>query len=163
MLARWKEGSDARTFAPMTLKNTIDADLKTAMKAREELVRDTLRMVKSELMNREIELGKDLDESEEISVLARSVKTRKDSITEYEAGGRQEAADKERAEIVIIERYLPKGLTDAELRDVITAVAAEVGATSKRDMGKVMKVLGERYKSRYDGKLASKLIGELLP
>ena len=147
----------------MTLKNTIDADLKTAMKAREELVRDTLRMIKSELMNREIELGKDLDESEEIGVLSRGVKTRKDSITEYEAGGRQEAADKERAEIAIIERYLPKALTDDELRALLPALATEAGATSKRDMGKIMKLLGDRYKGRYDGKLASKLIGELLP
>ena len=147
----------------MTLKTTIDADLKTAMKAREELVRDTLRMIKSELMNREIELGRDLDESEEIGVLARGVKTRKDSIVDYEAGGRVEAAEKERAEIAIIERYLPKALTDDELRALIGALAAEVGATSKRDMGKVMKVLGERYKGRYDGKLASKLIGEVLP
>ncbi len=147
----------------MTLKTTIDADLKTAMKAREELVRDTLRMIKSELMNREIELGRDLDESEEIGVLARGVKTRKDSIVDYEAGGRVEAAEKERAEIAIIERYLPKALTDDELRALIGTLAAEVGATSKRDMGKVMKVLGERYKGRYDGKLASKLIGEVLP
>lgn len=152
-----------RTFARMTLKSTIDADLKTAMKAREELVRDTLRMVKSELMNREIELGKDLDEAEEIGVLSRCVKSRKDSVTEYEAGGRPEAAEKERAEIAIIERYLPTPLTDAELRATIVAVAAEVGATSKRDMGKVMKVLGERYKGRYDGKSASKLVGEVLP
>lgn len=147
----------------MTLKTTIDADLKTAMKAREELVRDTLRMIKSELMNREIELGRDLDESEEIGVLARGVKTRKDSIVDYEAGGRVEAAEQERAEIAIIERYLPKALTDDELRALIGTLAAEVGATSKRDMGKVMKVLGERYKGRYDGKLASKLIGEVLP
>jgi len=147
----------------MSLKNTIDADLKTAMKARDELVRDTLRMIKSELMNREIELGKDLDESEEIGVLSRGVKSRKDSISEYEAGGRPEAADKERAEIAIIERYLPTPLTDVELRAIIAAVATEVGATSKRDMGKVMKVLGERYKGRYDGKAASKLIGETLP
>ena len=147
----------------MTLKQTIDADLKTAMKAREELVRDTLRMVKSELMNREVELGRDLDEGEEIAVLSRAVKTRRDSITEYEAGGRGDAADKERAEIAIIERYLPKPLDEAALREAITALAAEVGATSKRDMGKVMKALGERYKGRYDGKVASRLIGEMLP
>jgi uncharacterized protein YqeY len=147
----------------MTLKQTIDADLKTAMKAREELVRDTLRMVKSELMNREVELGRDLDEGEEIAVLSRAVKTRRDSIAEYEAGGRGDAADKERAEIAIIERYLPKPLDEAALREAIVALAAEVGATSKRDMGKVMKALGERYKGRYDGKVASRLIGELLP
>jgi len=147
----------------MTLKQTIDADLKTAMKAREELVRDTLRMVKSELMNREVELGRDLDEGEEIAVLSRAVKTRRDSIAEYEAGGRVEAADKERAEIAIIERYLPQPLDEAALREAITALAAEVGATSKRDMGKVMKALGERYKGRYDGKVASRLIGEMLP
>jgi uncharacterized protein YqeY len=147
----------------MTLKQTIDADLKTAMKAREELVRDTLRMVKSELMNREVELGRDLDEGEEIAVLSRAVKTRRDSIAEYEAGGRGDAADKERAEIAIIERYLPQPLDEAALREAITALAAEVGATSKRDMGKVMKALGERYKGRYDGKVASRLIGEMLP
>jgi uncharacterized protein YqeY len=147
----------------MTLKQTIDADLKTAMKAREELVRDTLRMVKSELMNREVELGRDLDEGEEIAVLSRAVKTRRDAIAEYEAGGRGDAADKERAEIAIIERYLPQPLDEAALREAITALAGEVGATSKRDMGKVMKALGERYKGRYDGKVASRLIGEMLP
>ena len=147
----------------MTLKQTIDADLKTAMKAREELVRDTLRMVKSELMNREVELGRDLDEGEEIAVLSRAVKTRRDSIAEYEAGGRGDAADKERAEIAIIERYLPQPLDEAALREAIVALAGEVGAASKRDMGKVMKALGERYKGRYDGKVASRLIGEILP
>jgi uncharacterized protein YqeY len=120
-------------------------------------------MVKSELMNREVELGRDLDEGEEIAVLSRAVKTRRDSITEYEAGGRGDAADKERAEIAIIERYLPQPLDEAALREAITALAAEVGATSKRDMGKVMKALGERYKGRYDGKVASRLIGEMLP
>ncbi len=147
----------------MTLKQTIDADLKTAMKAREELVRDTLRMVKSELMNREVELGRDLDEGEEIAVLSRAVKTRRDAIVEYEAGGRSDAAEMERAEIAIIERYLPQPLDEAALREAIVALAAEVGATTKRDMGKVMKALGERHKGRYDGKVASRLVGELLP
>ena len=139
----------------MTLKQTIDADLKTAMKAREELVRDTLRMVKSELMNREVELGRDLDEGEEIAVLSRAVKTRRDAIVEYEAGGRSDAAEMERAEIAIIERYLPQPLDEAALREAIVALAAEVGATTKRDMGKVMKRAQELAEGRADGKLLS--------
>ena len=97
-----------------------------------------------------------------IEVLGRCVKTRRDSAQQYEDAGRPELAAKERAEIGVIEAYLPAQLTDEEAREVVTAAIAESGASSMKDMGSVMKVLMSRYKGRIDGKVAQGLLRELL-
>lgn len=146
----------------MSLREKIMEDLKAAMRGGDEVARDTLRMLKSELMNREIELGKELDESEEIAVLQKAVKSRQDSAQQYDQGGRKDLADRERAEIGIIEKYLPKQMSEDEVRDAVRTVAAEIGATSKKDQGKLMKELMARYKGVIDGKLAAKIAGEVL-
>jgi uncharacterized protein YqeY len=146
----------------MAIKDTVVADLKKAMLAKDELARDTLRMLKADIMNREVELGRELDEAEATEVLVRGVKTRKDSIGEYEKGGRPEAAAKERSEIEIIERYLPKQLDEAALRDAITALAGELGLTKKKDMGALMKEVKTRHGAAADMRLASKIAGEIL-
>ena len=146
----------------MTLGERIQADLKEAMKAQNTIVRDTLRLVTSELKNRRIELGKDLTEADELAVLARCVKQRRDSVEQYEKAGREELAEQERAEIAVIEGYLPAQLGDDEVRAAVQAAIEESGATSMKDMGAVMKVLMAKHKGQIEGKTAQRFVGELL-
>jgi uncharacterized protein YqeY len=138
----------------MALLEQIDADLKKAMLARDEVTRDTLRMIKSELLT--------LDNPDELAVLSRAVKSRRDSIKSYLEGGRQDLADKERAEIQVIERYLPKQLSEDEAREAIAAIIGELGLSGKKELGKVMKEVKSRYPGQIDGRLASWLAGQLL-
>jgi len=146
----------------MTLKARIFEDLKKAMLAKDELTRDTLRMVKAEVMNKEVATGKDVTEEETLAILARAVKTRLDSATQYDEGGRPDAAEQERQEITVIERYLPKQLDESELRTAIEGLVGELGLSGKKDMGRVMKELKARHGAAIDGRTASKLAGEIL-
>ena len=138
----------------MALLEQIDADLKKAMLERDEVTRDTLRMIKSELLT--------LDKPDELAVLSRAVKSRRDSIKSYVEGGRQDLADKEQAEIEVIERYLPKQLSEDETHEAITGIIEELGLSSKRELGQVMKELKARYPGQVDGKQASSIAGQLL-
>jgi uncharacterized protein YqeY len=146
----------------MSLIEKIQDDLKTAMRERNELARETLRMVTAALKNRRIELQRDMGEEEVLEVLGRCVKTRRDSAQQYEDAGRPELAEKERAEISVIETYLPAPLGEEEAREAVAAAIAEAGATSMKDMGAVMKVLMAKYKGRLDGKAAQGLLREQL-
>ncbi|MFW2386700.1 MAG: GatB/YqeY domain-containing protein [Polyangiales bacterium] len=138
----------------MALLEQIDADLKKAMLERDEVTRDTLRMVKSELLT--------LDNPDELAVLSRAVKSRRDSIKSYLEGGRQDLADREQAEIEVIERYLPKQLSEEEAREAVAAIIEELGLSSKKELGKVMKEIKARFPGQVDGKLASSIAGQLL-
>lgn len=146
----------------VALRETIDADLKRAMLDKDEVARDTLRAIKSELMNREIELGRDVDSAEELAVLKRAVKTRLESAEQYEAGSRKDLAERERAQIAIVERYLPKQLDEAATREAMLAIAKELGLSSKKEMGRLMKEINARFQGQVDGKTASKIAGEIL-
>ncbi len=146
----------------MPLQDTILTDMKKAMKAGETVDRDTLRMVRSALTAKEIELGRPLEEADEIAVLSSAVKMRLDAIAEYEKAGRADLAASERAQIDVIQRYLPAQLSEDEAREAIRAVAAELGVSSKKEMGKLMKAVMERHRGQIDGKLASRLAGEIL-
>ncbi len=146
----------------MGIQERLDTDLKQAMRDRDELVKGTLRMVIAEMKNKRIELGRDLEESEAEAVLMRSVKSRQDSESQYRDAGRPELADKEAAEVGVIQRYLPEQLSDDEARTVIQGVIAEVGATSKKDMGAVMKSVMASHKGRIDGRTVQRIVGELL-
>jgi hypothetical protein len=138
----------------MALLEQINADLKKAMLERDEVTRDTLRMVKSELLM--------LDNPDGLAVLSRAVKTRRDSIKSYVEGGRQDLADKEQAEIEVIERYLPKQLSEDETREAIAGIIDELDLSSKKDLGRVMKEVKARYPGQVDGRLASSIAGQLL-
>ena len=138
----------------MALLDKIDADLRKAMLERDEISRETLRMIKSELLT--------LDDPDELAVLSRAVKSRRDSIKSYVEGGRQDLADKELAEIAVIERYLPKQLSEDEARDAIAAIIGELGLSSKKELGKVMKEVKARYPGQIDGKVASSIASGLL-
>ncbi len=138
----------------MSLLDTINADLKKAMLAGDRIARDTLRMLKSELLT--------LDTPDEMGVLTRAVKSRRDSVQSYREGGREDLAEKEEAEIAVIERYLPTQLTEDEAREAIVAIVGDLGVSSKQDLGKVMKEVMSRHRGQIDGKLASSIAGELL-
>ena len=146
----------------MSIQERLDADLKQAMRDRDELVKGTLRMVLAEIKNKRIELGQDLSEADVEAVLMRSVKSRQDSEAQYREADRPELADKEAAEIGVIQKYLPEQLSDDEARAVVQGVIEEVGATSKKDMGKVMATLMPQVKGKADGALVSSVVKELL-
>ena len=146
----------------MPLITRIQSDLKSAMLARNELVRDTLRMVMSEMKNRRIELGRELDESEQEAVLQRCVKTRRDSLEQYRKAERDDLADKEQAEIGIIEVYLPELMSEDDVRAAVKAAVEATGATSKKEMGAVMKALMAEHQGRIEGKVAQRFVLELL-
>ncbi len=148
-------------MASMTLSEQIQKDIVAAMKAREEQKLSTLRMVKSALKNREIEKMAPLDDKEAQQVLSTLIKQRKESVEQFTKGGRQEMADKEAAEIVLIETYLPKAAGKAEITAGVAAVIAEMGSPTIKDMGTVMKNVMARFAAagqRVDGKLVSEAV-----
>ena len=146
----------------MSLQERLQADLKEAMRSADAVARDTLRMVMAALKNRSIERGQDLSEAEELAVLQKSVKTREDSAEQYAAAGRQDLADKERAEIEVVRRYLPEPLSEDEVRSIVAAVIEKEGLSSKKDLGKVMKSVLAEHKGRVDGKQVQRFAAELL-
>jgi uncharacterized protein len=145
----------------MSLSEQIQKDIITAMKARDEHRLSTLRMVKTALKNREIEKMAPLDDKESQQVLTTLIKQRKDSVEQFTKGGRQEMADKEAAEITVIESYLPKAASEADIAAGVKAVIAEMGAPGMKDMGTVMKNVMARFNAagmRVDGKVVSDLV-----
>lgn len=145
----------------MTLSEQIQKDITAAMKARDEHRLSTLRMVKSALKNREIEKMAPLDEKESQQVLGTLIKQRKDSVEQFTKGGRQEMADKEAAEIGMIESYLPKAAGEEEIAAGVKAAIAEMGSPTMKDMGAVMKNAMARFTAsgmRVDGKVVSEMV-----
>lgn len=142
----------------MTLQAQIDSDLKDAMRAREAVRLNTLRMLKSALKNVAIEKGgaeSVLDDAEATAVIRKQIKQRRDSIAGFEKGGRPELAAHEKAEMEILSAYLPKGLTADEVSALVREAIAETGATSKQQMGAVMKAASARAAGRVDGRALS--------
>lgn len=142
----------------MTFQETIDRDLKEAMKARLADKLGVLRMLKSALKNAAIEKGgaqASLDDAEAMAVIRKQVKQRHDSVEGFEKGGRPELAEKERAEIEILNAYLPLPVSAAELSEIVKQAVSEAGATSKAQMGAVMKIAAAKAAGRADGKTLS--------
>jgi len=125
----------------MSLSKQIVTDLTAAMKAQDAARTSTLRMVKAAMMNRQIEKGSELDDDDMQKLLRSLVKQRRDSIEQYEKAGRQELVDKEQAEVDVIEGYLPQAASRDEIEQAVAGAIAETGATSMKDMGKVMKAV----------------------
>ena len=147
----------------MAFIDKISQDLTAAMRAKDQLRLDTLRMAKAALMNREVEKKRALDDAESQQVMAGMIKHRRDSIEQFRNGGRPELADKEQAEIAILEAYLPPPLDAAELESIVADAIAEAGATSPKDMGRVMKGVMARLAGRAaDGKIVSELVKKKL-
>ena len=143
----------------MSLKQQVISDLTASMKAQDAARTSTLRMVKAAFINREIEKGGELDDEEMMKLLRSLVKQRRDSVEQYEKGGRQELADKEKSEIVVIEAYLPQSASRDEIERAIDAALAETGATSMKDMGRVMKAAQTALAGKNaDGRVVSDLV-----
>ena len=135
------------------------------MKARDAVALNTLRALKSALKNAAIEKGgadTELDETETSGIIRKQVKQRRDSVEQFEKAGRQELADNEKSEIAILETFLPAALTAGELTALVEAAVAETGASTRADMGRVMKLLQERTAGRADGKALSQEVMKLL-
>ena len=143
----------------MSLKERITSDLTASMKAKDAARTSTLRMVKASVTNREIEKGGELSEEEMVKALQSLVKQRRDSIEQYEKAGREDLAAKERAEIAVIEGYLPQAATREEIEQAVAGAITETGASSMRDMGAVMKAAQARLSGRAaDGRALSELV-----
>jgi len=137
--------------------------MKQAMKNKEKEKLSVLRMLKAALQNEAIKLGKSpLSEDEELTVLSRELKQRKDSLREFENAGRSDLVEKVKTEIDIVQSYMPKPLTEDELRELIEQTIKEVGASSKADMGKVMSAIMPKVKGKADGSLVNKLVQQQL-
>src|SRR5438094_9377982 len=147
----------------MTLTEKIQSDLANAMRMKDSLRLSVLRMMKAAVKNKEVEKMKPLEEGEVLTVLNTLVKQRKDSVEQFRKGGREELAQKEEAEIKIIEEYLPAAASDDDVRRAIEEAVAETGASSMKDMGKVMKAARERLAGKTaDGARVSQLVKEKL-
>lgn len=139
----------------MNLSEQIASDLKGAMKTRDKVKLNTVRMIKSALMNEKIKVGHELSSDEELTVLNREKKQREESIAEFTHANRNDLADETKQELKIVESYLPKQLSAEELKEIVADTIKEVGATGKSDFGKVMKAIMPKIKGKADGKAAS--------
>lgn len=142
----------------MSLQKKIDEDLKNAMRAQEATKLRVLRLLKTALKNAAIEKGgadTELNDADAVAVVRKQVKQRQDSIESFEKGGRLELAEKEKAEIALLNQYLPQAMSAEELREIVAETIEEIGATSRAQMGAVMKSLGPKVAGRADGKTLS--------
>jgi hypothetical protein len=146
----------------VSLQDRVQSDIAVAMRGGDGLRRDVLRMVTSAAYNVEKKQGKPLTDDEYLAVLSREVKTRRESVEAFRAGGREDLASKEEAEIAILGEYLPQALSEDEVAALVREGIAATGASSARDMGKVMGWLSPRTRGRADGKHVSELVVQAL-
>jgi hypothetical protein len=148
-----------------SLSQRITTDIKEAMKAKDQVALNVVRSLKSAIQMATIEkygASGELDDAEAVAVIRKAIKQRQDSVASFEAGGRPELAATEKAEIAILEGYLPAAMSEAEIQAIVDAAIAELGATTRKDMGGVMKLVQERIAGRADNKIVSQKVGERL-
>jgi uncharacterized protein YqeY len=138
-----------------TLRRQLETDMKNAMRSGDTTSRDTLRFLLAALKNAEIEKRAELDEAEGVALLQRQAKRMVESIEQFRAGGRNDLAEKEEAQLAILKNYLPEELSDEEIAELARQVVAETGVSSQKEMGKIMPILMERAAGRADGKRLS--------
>lgn len=147
----------------MSLMETVNKAIAEAMKARDQDRLGPLRMLKAAMMNREVEKGGPLGDTEELQVVRTLIKQRRDSIEQFTKGGRMDLADKETAEIAVLEAYLPAAMSLGELQRLVADAVAETGATSAKDLGKVMKaVMAKAGSAGVDGKVVNEMVRKAL-
>jgi uncharacterized protein len=146
----------------MTLRERLQTETTAAMRSGDTLRRDVLRMAQNAIYNAEKAKRQPLSEDEVLSLVTREVKTRRESVEAFRAGGREDLASKEEAEIAILGEFLPQGLSDDELHQLVDEAIAATGASSPRDLGKVMGWLSPRTRNRADGKVVSGLVAQAL-
>ncbi len=142
----------------MTFKNKVDQEMVLAAKAVNKMRLSALRMLKNGLHNREIDLKRELNEAEFIQLLSGMVKQRRDSIEQFEKGGRSDLVEKEEAELKVIQEFMPEQMSEAELDAIIADAIRETGAAGVRDMGKVMKILMPKVTGKADGKMVGEKV-----
>lgn len=140
----------------MTMREQINEDLKTAMRGGDVARRDTIRLLLAALKQREVDERKVLTDADVLAIIEKMIKQRRDSISQFEQGGRQDLADKEKQELALLQTYMPQALGDDEIAAAITAAVTETGAASPADMGKVMAILKPQLAGRADmGKVST--------
>jgi hypothetical protein len=146
----------------MSLRERLDNELKAAMKGRDALKVSVIRLLRSEIRNAEIAKGDSLTDDELIQVVAKESKKRRESIEQFQKGGRADLVEKEKAELEILAKYLPQQLDEGGIKGMAQEVISELQATSKADKGKVMSALMPRVRGKADGKLVSGIVDRLL-
>ena len=146
----------------MSLLERLNSDIKQAMKNKEKDKLSVIRMIKASIQNEAIKTGKELSEEEELTVLSREVKQRKDSLHEFDKAGREDLVEKIRTELQYVELYMPKQLSEEEVSEIVKQAISETGASSKAEMGKVMAVIMPKVKGKADGSLVNKLVQQHL-
>lgn len=144
------------------LKRRINQDAKEALKSKDTLTLSVLRMLKSEIRYKEIERGSELSDDDVISVLSTAIKKRKDSIQQFEKGGRDDLASKEKEELAVVIKYMPEQVSEEELSQIISQAISEEGATGASDLGKVMKLVMPKIRGRADGKKVNQMVSSQL-
>jgi uncharacterized protein YqeY len=144
------------------LQTRLHDDVKTAMKAKDVLRRDTIRMVEAAVKNAEIEKREPLDDLEVLQVVQKQIRQREDSVEQYRAGGRDDLADQEAAEIVILEVYVPQQMSREAIAEIVRATIDRVGASGAGDKGKIMGPLMGELRGKADGRLVTEVVTELL-
>lgn len=142
----------------MSLKEQITDDMKAAMRARDSERLGTVRLLTAAIKQKEVDERIELDDAQVLAVIEKMIKQRKDSITQFEAGGRQDLADKERTELTVLAAYMPAALSDAEVQSAVTAAVAATGATGPQDMGRVMAVVKQQLAGRADMTAVSAMV-----
>lgn len=146
----------------MALQDQINEDMKAALRAKETVKLGALRMLRAQLKDHQIELGRELTDEDVISVLTNAAKKRKESIEMYEKSDRTDLLENEKKELEVISAYLPKQLDASEIEDIVSGIIAEVGASSVQDIGKVMGPAMKQLKGRADGKLVQEIVRKKL-
>jgi hypothetical protein len=146
----------------MSLKEQLTADMKEAMKNKEKERLAVIRMVRGAIRQQEIDGQKELGEEDVIAVISKEVKMRRDSIEEFQKGGREDLVEKTQAEIDVLLPYLPAQLSEDEVRELVKAAVEQTGAATPKDMGKVMGVLMPKVKGRADGKMVNTIVKRFL-
>ncbi|TDL85220.1 GatB/YqeY domain-containing protein [Vibrio vulnificus] len=146
----------------MSLLERLNNDMKQAMKNKEKDKLSVIRMLKASIQNEALKQRQDLTDDEELTVLSRELKQRKDSLQEFENAGRSDLVDKVRTELVYVEAYLPQQLSEEDISKIVNETILEVNATSKADMGRVMGALMPKVKGKADGSLVNKLVQQHL-
>lgn len=142
----------------MSLKEQITEDMKAAMRAKDSGKLGTIRLLTAAMKQKEVDERIELTDAHVLAIIEKMIKQRKDSIAQFEAGGRQDLADQEKAEVAVLSTYMPAGLSDAEIQAEVAAAVAETGAAGPQDMGKVMGVLKSKLAGRADMTVVSGLV-----
>jgi hypothetical protein len=146
----------------MTILDTLQEDMKQALRSKDELTLSTIRMVKSSVGYARIEKRRDLTDDEVLVVIAKQAKQRRESIEAAEGGGRADIAERERAELEILSKYLPEQLSEGQIENIVREVVAELGVTDIKDRGKLMGPVMQKTRGRADGKLVNQIVERVL-